>query len=131
MGTNYFGHFYLTHQLLDLLKNGGTKEDPSRIISTTSFGHIIGDLRPDLLDCNANQKRYDPLYQYCSSKMAIMHWTNRLARKLKKVNVISLTVNPGLVRTSTLLERMPRREKYLMTILGYICGKIRYIATVF
>ena len=30
MGTNYLGHFYLTHQMLDLLKNGGTLEDPSR-----------------------------------------------------------------------------------------------------
>ena len=32
MGTNYLGHFYLTHQMLDLLKNGGTLEEPSRYV---------------------------------------------------------------------------------------------------
>ena len=97
MGTNYFGHFYLTHQILDLLKNGCTPQEPSRIINVSSLGHLAGQLNAEVLDCNALNMKYDPTYQYCSSKIAIMHWTNRLARKLKKVNVISLTVNPGTV----------------------------------
>ena len=97
MGTNYFGHFYLTHQILDLLKNGGTPQEPSRIINVSSLGHLAGQLNAEVLDCNGLNRKYDPTYQYCSSKIAIMHWTNRLARKLKKVNVISLTVNPGTV----------------------------------
>ena len=52
MGTNYFGHFYLTHQMLDLLKNGGTPEEPSRIVNLSSFGHIAGVLNGKELDCN-------------------------------------------------------------------------------
>ena len=118
----------LMHQILDLLKNGGTPQEPSRIINVSSLGHLAGQLNAEVLDCNALNMKYDPAYQYCSSKIAIMHWTNRLARKLKKVNVISLTVNPGTVaeilRAKTLIFVHNFAVSYFLLLSdNYISGK--------
>ena len=62
------------------------------------------------LDFNPQTASYNPMYQYFSSKMAIQNWTNRLARKLKKVNVISVNVNPGMYVLYYLLAEMNLRN---------------------
>lgn len=96
VGTNFFGHVYLSNCLMKLLRNGGKDDDPSRIINLSSFGHMQGKLNAEDLDLNANQRLFDPSYQYCASKMAIIQWSNKLAKELVDSNVISVSVNPGI-----------------------------------
>ena len=95
VGTNFFGHVYLTQELMKLIKNGGTEMDPARIINVSSFGHIQGPINVIDLDLNANLGSFNSSYQYCLSKMALIHWSNKLARSLEAENVISVCVNPG------------------------------------
>lgn len=42
--TNYLGHVYLTHLLLDRLKAAGTDDDHARIVNVTSVAHATGKI---------------------------------------------------------------------------------------
>ena len=63
-------------------------------------------------------------YQYNASKMALTHWSNHLARRLKVSQdpVISVSVNPGLVRTN-IFSNTPSKVKWNMEALFYVLGK--------
>ena len=125
MGVNYFGHVILTEGLLDLLETNENAADPGRIITLSSIGHIMGSLDINDFDLNANVRPYNPNYQYNASKMALIHWTNRLARDLRasRKNVVCTSVNPGLVRTNIFADTVPARVKYFMEIIFCILGK--------
>ena len=125
MGVNYFGHVILTEGLLDLLKVNKKAADPGRIITLSSLGHIMGALNINDFDLNANVRPYNPNYQYNASKMALIHWTNRLSRDLRYSgeNVICMSVNPGLVRTNIFADTVPARVKYFMGFLFGLLGK--------
>ena len=59
MGVNYFGHVLLTETLLDLLKATGRPDDPARIITLSSIGHINGRLNINDFDLNSNSRSYN------------------------------------------------------------------------
>ena len=56
--------------------------------------------------------------------MALTHWSNHLARRLKASQdpVISVSVNPGLVRTN-IFSNTPSKVKWNMEALFYVLGK--------
>ena len=109
MGTNYFGTFMLTTLLRDLLVMGGNEfEDAARVVTVSSMGHLLGDLDVHDLDLNANRKPYNPSYQYCASKAALIHFSNKLARTFRdnNENVASFSVHPGIIYEHIYLHRI-------------------------
>lgn len=92
MGTNYLGHFALTCLLGDRITD--------RVVSVTSMNHMFS--RMHLEDLNWHTRPYSKWAAYGQSKLAIMLFTDELARK----GVRAIAVDPGgadtnIVRYST------------------------------
>ncbi|XP_065565274.1 retinol dehydrogenase 14-like isoform X1 [Artemia franciscana] len=93
MQSNYFGHFLLTNQLLDLMIQ--TKK--ARIIVVSSVAHK-GARTLDLENLNG-ERRGDPATLYCMSKLCNILFANELARRLKGTDVTVNSLHPGVVET--------------------------------
>ena len=81
MGTNYLGHFALTCLLGDRIKD--------RVVSVTSMNHRFSRLHLD--DLNWHTRKYSKWAAYGESKLAIMLFTDELARR----GVHAIAVDPG------------------------------------
>lgn len=81
MNLNTKSAFFLTQKMLPLLKRRATRNDPSRIINTTS---IFG-ARPDAMNA----------WSYCASKAALAQMTINLAYDLAKSNITVNGISPG------------------------------------
>ena len=91
-GVNHLGHFYLTHLLLDRIK----ESTPSRIVVVASIAHYTG-----YLDFNDMMwtKRYNPQLSYCRSKLANVMYARELAKRIKGSGVTVCSLHPGTVYT--------------------------------
>lgn len=81
MNVNVRGVYYVTEALVDLLRAGGTADDPARVIN---IGSVDG-----LRACEADH------YAYSTSKAAVHHLTRQLARRLSGENVLVNAIAPG------------------------------------
>ena len=81
MDTNVKGVFFLTQQLLPLLRQGATHEDPARVINVGS----IDGIKTPVFDN----------FPYGPSKAALHHLTRVLAAHLVKENIIVNAIAPG------------------------------------
>ncbi len=99
MGTNHFGHFALTLQLLDLIK----KTPNSRIVTVSSGAHKFGNINFD--DLNWENRKYKPMRSYGDSKIANLYFTSELAKRIKgnDNNALVTAAHPGW--TATDLQR--------------------------
>lgn len=86
-GSNYLGHYLLTQLLLGLLQTA----DQARIIHTSSMLHWLGNI-----DFGSFQgdKFYDPIRAYAQSKLALLLYSNELARRLP-AGITSNAFHPG------------------------------------
>ncbi len=91
---NHLAYFLLTTLLLDTL----TASAPSRIINVSSCGHERADgIRFDDLQGNRNYRGFEAYHQ---SKLANLHFTYELARRLAGTGVTVNALDPGIVATS-------------------------------
>lgn len=95
MGTNHFGHFYLTKLLLPRLRS-------SRIVNVSSVVHAFCKVPCDAAHyaemCNPN--RYTPLKAYALSKSANILFTRELQRRYgTSHNIRAYSLHPGAVDT--------------------------------
>lgn len=67
LATNYLGHFYLTHLLMDNLKRAGEEGCHSRVVNVSSCIHYFGEIWFD--DINM-EKCHDPVGGYARTKLA-------------------------------------------------------------
>ena len=81
MNTNVKGIFFLTQQLLPLLRASATHEDPARVIN---IGSVDG-IKTPIFDN----------FSYGPSKAAVHHMTRVLAAHLVKENIIVNAIAPG------------------------------------
>lgn len=81
MGTNYLGHFALTCLLGDRITD--------RVVSVTSMNHMFSKLHLD--DLNWRTRPYSKWAAYGQSKLAVMLFTDELARR----GVRAIVVDPG------------------------------------
>ena len=81
MNTNVKGIFFLTQQLLPLLRASATHEDPARVIN---IGSVDG-IKTPIFDN----------FSYGPSKAAVHHLTRVLAAHLVKENIIVNAIAPG------------------------------------
>ena len=94
MGTNYFGHFALTAQLLPLLKNG---HNP-KVISLSSVANRDGAINFNDLQ---SEQEYKPMVTYSMSKLACLMFAFELQRRSDEEGwgITSIGVHPGISRT--------------------------------
>ena len=81
MGTNYLGHFALTCLLGDRIRD--------RVVSVTSMNHMFSRMHLD--DLNWHTRPYSKWAAYGQSKLAVMLFTDELARR----GVRAIVVDPG------------------------------------
>jgi len=96
--ANYLGHFLLTVQLLDILKQSA----PSRIVNVSSKAH--DEAKKINFDDINGDKKYDHLEMYGQSKLAQILFTRKLDRILEGTGVTAYCLHPGVVRTNLLSE---------------------------
>ncbi len=90
---NHLAYFYLTHLLLDKLKEG----TPSRIINVSSGAHAF--VKGFNFDDVNSLKEYKPFKVYGYSKLANILFTKKLSQVLENENIIANCLHPGVVGT--------------------------------
>jgi NAD(P)-dependent dehydrogenase (short-subunit alcohol dehydrogenase family) len=91
VGTNYFGHFYLTHLLLNKL----TQSAPARIVFMSSTFENLGMV--DWVDLEMKRANESGIFEYATSKLMKIMFAWELNRRLKGSGVDCFSVAPGLV----------------------------------
>jgi NAD(P)-dependent dehydrogenase (short-subunit alcohol dehydrogenase family) len=108
-GTNHLGHFAFTGRLLDrLLLTPG-----SRVVTVSSFGHHLGRIRFDDLQC---ERGYRPGSGYNQSKLANLLFTYELQRRLTGKNTIAVAAHPG-TSNSELTRNLPAPVRLAFKLL--------------
>lgn len=102
-GTNHLGHFQLTRLLMPALLAAA----PARVVSLSSSGHRISDIRWD--DPNFRATPYDPWQAYGQSKTANALFAAELHRRYADQGVTANAVHPGGIMTG-LQKHMPEGE---------------------
>ena len=90
---NHLAYFYLTHLLLDKLKEG----TPSRIINVSSGAHAF--VKGFNFDDVNSLKEYKPFKVYGYSKLANILFTKKLSQVLENENITVNCLHPGVVGT--------------------------------
>lgn len=90
---NHFGYFWLTEELLDLIK----KTPNARIINVSSDAHKRARLNRDRVVDHINQV---PYFTYGNSKLANLLFTFELARRLEGTDITVNALHPGVVATN-------------------------------
>ncbi|KAF8316061.1 NAD-binding protein [Clavulina sp. PMI_390] len=103
-GTNALGHFYLTQLLLPtLLRSAQTSSDgKARVVNVSSMAHLrslSGPVRLETLVDGPARRKMNPEQLYSQSKSANILLSNALARKFGDQGIVSIAINPGLIRT--------------------------------
>lgn len=96
-GTNHFGHYALTGQLMDLI----VKTPGSRIVNVSSNAHKYGKMDFENL-LYENGKDYTPMKSYARSKLSNLLFTYKLQGLFEsnKIDSISVAAHPGASRTN-------------------------------
>lgn len=97
MGTNHFGHFALTLQLIDIIQ----ATPNARIVNVASAAHKYGNINFD--DLNWENRKYKSWRAYGDSKIANLYFTRELAKRLSGKNTLVTAAHPGW--TATELQR--------------------------
>lgn len=94
LGTNHFGHFALTAELLPLIEAGSAK----RIVNLSSRGHHFAPV--NLEDPHFETRAYDPWESYGHSKTANILFTVGLEARLGSRGIHAYAVHPGGIQTN-------------------------------
>ncbi|MFT5679421.1 MAG: retinol dehydrogenase-12 [Myxococcota bacterium] len=93
MGVNHLGHFAFTLLLLPLIMAAA----PARIVNVASAVHQATRSGLDFDDLMFERRKYTPMGAYAASKLANIHFTRELARRLEGRGVTVNSVHPGVV----------------------------------
>ncbi|KAL0961452.1 hypothetical protein HGRIS_006397 [Hohenbuehelia grisea] len=111
-GTNVLGHFYFTTLLLpNLTAAAKSSGKPSRVINTSSSMHMIAKtLDFDTFKDGPKRVKLGTTGLYAQSKLGNVVFSNELARRYSDQGIISVSLNPGNLKTDlqrhrTSLER--------------------------
>jgi NAD(P)-dependent dehydrogenase (short-subunit alcohol dehydrogenase family) len=110
-GVNHMGHFALITGLLPLLR----RADHPRVVSLSSTGHKVSDIRWD--DIDYNHTPYDKWQAYGQAKTANALFANALSRRLGEHGGRAFAVHPGGIFTP-LQRHLPTEEQIALGWLG-------------
>lgn len=96
IGTNHFGHFVLTEELMPALEAASA----ARVVTVTSGARLQGQTLTEARTQVSDD--YDPWRAYSDSKLANYQFAIELARRLEAAgsSVSSLAAHPGLSHTN-------------------------------
>ncbi|CAF1378479.1 unnamed protein product [Rotaria sordida] len=118
MGTNHFGHFYLTQLLLpQLLKS------KSRVVNVSSTSHALLQV-PCTLETyteQLNKQTYKPWHAYSLSKIANIYFTIELQRRFGAQGLRAYSLHPGGVNTG--LQRHTVISQWFIAPLRFLLFK--------
>lgn len=92
MGTNYIGHFYLTHLLLPLVLNSEAKQ----IVVVSSDGYKFSPLTAPYF----TRKKFNPMTSYGKSKLGTLYLMQALYDSYQDQGLQTTAVHPGAVSTN-------------------------------
>merc|ERR1712176_1542629 len=87
-GVNHLGHFYLTNNLLPLLKAAAPG---SRIVNLASCAHTVAHAGYDFSTAPLGEKEYDPTLAYGISKASNILFTFGLRKRLAGSGVLAVS----------------------------------------
>lgn len=96
-GVNYLASFLLTHRLLPYLSGS-----PARIVNVSSQVHSRIPMNFDRI--YPGHGKYNRLDVYSMSKLAMIYFTEELARRLDSTKVIANCLHPGVISTDLLAD---------------------------
>jgi NAD(P)-dependent dehydrogenase (short-subunit alcohol dehydrogenase family) len=104
--VNHLAPFVLTAELLPLLLETGTDDEPARVVTTSSGAHRRGSMDFDGL---TNVEGYSGFDAYCRSKLANILFTRELARRIDADDapVTANCFHPGFVPGSGFPRETP------------------------
>lgn len=97
VGTNYFGHFLLTHLLLDKLKETAKTAGEARLVAMSSLFEQLGSIKWD--DLEGYKTKSSSLFEYADSKVMVIMMGREINKRLKGTGVEVFLSQPGLVQT--------------------------------
>jgi NAD(P)-dependent dehydrogenase (short-subunit alcohol dehydrogenase family) len=116
VGTNYYGHMYLTHLLMDKVQ----QSKPARIVFMASLFETLGVLRWN--DLEMHESKESGVFEYATSKLMIIMLARELNKRLKGTDVEVFSAQPGLIK-SPLYEKVDWRKA--STVLMWL-GQFTY-----
>ncbi|KAJ1664660.1 Retinol dehydrogenase 13 [Coemansia sp. RSA 1813] len=112
-GTNYVGHYVLVNRLLQTMKrSGGARITVAASIAACMVRDIDYSRVTDVW-------RFDRFANYATSKLALLVFSNALARRLEGTGITVNAFHPGVVATSLY-------RNVLFTMLPGIDGLLRH-----
>ncbi len=93
LALNHLGYFHLTSQVIGLLKEA----DQGRVVNVASAAHAR--MKLDMSDLQM-ERNYSGWIAYGRSKLANIHFTHELARRLEGTRVTANCLHPGFVASS-------------------------------
>ncbi|MCX9146002.1 SDR family NAD(P)-dependent oxidoreductase [Erythrobacter sp. WG] len=94
LGTNHFGHFALTAELMPAIERGSLR----RIVNLSSRGHHMAPF--DFDDPNFVHRPYNPWASYGQSKTANVLFTVGLEQRFAVLGIHAYAVHPGGIDTN-------------------------------
>jgi len=94
LATNHLGHFLWTNLLMDKVN-----KDHGRVVNISSIAHKLGKM--DFDDLMFDNRRYDSSVAYGQSKLANIHFTQELSRRLagQSSKISAIACHPGYSAT--------------------------------
>jgi NAD(P)-dependent dehydrogenase (short-subunit alcohol dehydrogenase family) len=100
MDLNVKSVFFLTQQLLPVLRAAGDHEDPARVINIASINGLTNPLLP--------------VYAYAASKAAVIHMTRHMAADLARENINVNGIAPGFFHSKMTAGLLDQFEQQLL-----------------
>lgn len=97
VGVNYLGHYFLTHQLVDLMPAG------SRIVNMVSLTFKYGKIVDNIFE-PVDQKHFNRFVVYSNSKLALLYFTLDAAEKWAERGITINCADPGIVSTNIIRQ---------------------------
>ena len=113
VGTNHYGHFYLTTLLLDSMKAQPFK---SRIVAVSYKAHERGKVELSDLHFKKDRK-YDPWVAYGQSKSANILFIKELADQVEGSNICCLSLHAS--RSDRYWSQQTSRSSHLSLMFSY------------
>ncbi len=94
--TNHFGHFILTHNLMEQVKQA----EQGRVVMLSSLAHKMAPLKGINFDNLDGSKGYNDWKFYGQAKLANLLTAVSLAKQFEGSNATANAVHPGVIKTN-------------------------------